>query len=164
MATQQKRPVAGEYGEGAAHESTGVGPRNPDAGEQRLDDRPGYPDPYGTVEPGRYGAHGYSGSPAHPSAYAPESGVPGAAAAQAQRNAGEHGQIDLLAEDQRLRERILERLTQDPDIDAGDVSIQVHAGVVTLAGRVPSARMVEVVQQTVENCGARAVRSHLTVG
>src|SRR6185437_9923668 len=73
------RPAAGEYGEGASHESTGVGPRRAAAEPQVLNDRPGYPDNYGNVASGVYGAHGYTGEPGHPSAYAADSGVPGAA-------------------------------------------------------------------------------------
>src|SRR6185437_1317655 len=57
------RFVAGEYGEGAEHEASGVGPRNPKSASQTLNDQPANPDPYGNVAPGRYGVHGYSSSP-----------------------------------------------------------------------------------------------------
>lgn len=169
------RPQAGEYGEGSAEESTGVGPRRAGAEEQVLNDRPGHPDNYGNVASGVYGAHGYTGEPGHPSAYAADSGVPGAsgqpradstrdvssdAAGAAAGGAGDAG--DALSDD-RLRELIRERLTEDPDIDAADVTIDVHAGGVTLTGSVDNERTRDVVEQCVENCGARAVHNRLSV-
>ncbi len=183
------RPQAGEYGEGAPHESTGVGPRRAAAEPQVLNDRPGHPDNYGNVVSGVYGAHGYSGEPGHPSAYAADSGVPGAvgqprpdstrdvqgdaaadagaahsdAADRAAGRVGERSAGDALS-DERLRELIRERLTEDPDIDAADVTIDVHAGAVTLTGSVGDERTRDVVEQCVENCGARTVNNRLSVG
>jgi hypothetical protein len=151
------RPQAGEYGEGAAHESTGVGPRRATAEPQVLNDRPGHPDNYGNVASGVYGAHGYTGEPGHPSAYAADSGVPGAGGQPRADSTG-----DALSDD-RLRELIRERLTEDPDIDAADVTIDVHGGSVTLRGSVNNERTRDVVEQCVENCGARTVHNQLSV-
>ena len=153
----RRRYPAGEYGEGAPHESTGVGPRRAGAEPQVLNDRPGHPDSYGNVAPGAYGAHGYSGDPGHPSAYAQGSGVPGAVASPPTDGTG-----DVLADD-RLRELIRERLTEDPDVDAREVIVEVQAGSVTLSGSVGSERTRDIVEQAVENCGARAVRNQLRI-
>jgi hypothetical protein len=152
------RPQAGEYGEGAAQESTGVGPRRAAAEPQVLNDRPGHPDNYGNVAAGAYGAHGYTGEPGHPSAYAVDSGVPGAAGQPRTDSTS-----DVSVSDDRLRELIRERLTEDPDIDATDVIIDVQAGSVMLTGSVDNARTRDVIEQCVENCGARAVNNRLRV-
>jgi len=146
-ADSRRRHLAGEYGEGGADESTGVGPRRAEAPPQVLDDSPGNPDNYGNVAPGRYGVHGYSSSPGHPSAYVSETGEPNPAATA----------------DERLRELIRERLTEDPDIDAGDVTVLVSDGRVTLSGSVLDEHTRDVIEQCVENCGARAVENHLLV-
>ena len=173
------RPAAGEYGEGASHESTGVGPRRAGAEPQVLNDRPGYPDNYGNVASGLYGAHGYTGEPGHPSAYAADSGVPGATGvprADSTRDAssdapdaadGVAGADSAAAStrlsDDRLRELIRERLTEDPEIEAADVTIEVQGGSVTLKGSVNNERTRDVVEQCVENCGALAVHNHLSI-
>jgi hypothetical protein len=155
------RPRAGEYGEGAAREATGVGPRRAAAEPQVLNDRPGHPDNYGNVASGVYGAHGYSGEPGHPSAYAGDSGVPGASGQPRPDSASDA--TDDAHSDDRLRELIRERLTEDPQINAEDVTIDVRAGSVTLTGSVDNERTRDVVEQCVENCGARAVHNRLGI-
>ena len=161
------RPQAGEYGEGAAHESTGVGPRSAAAEPQVLNDRPGHPDSYGNVASGIYGAHGYTGEPGHPSAYAADSGVPGAKGQPRPDDVGGAGSAGAAGSsahaNDRLRELIRERLTEDPEIDAADVTIDVHAGSVTLTGSVSNERTRDVLEQCVENCGARAVHNQLSI-
>lgn len=144
---------AGEYGEGGAHEATGVGPRNPDTPQQKLNDQPGPPDTYGNVEPGRYGVHGYSGSRGHVQAHAAEAG--------ASRDAPCAHHSPPGASDDQLRELIRQRLTEDPALDASDISVEVSDGRVTLAGTVASARARSEIEQTVENCGALEVDNQL---
>ena len=124
---------AGEYGEGDEQQATGVGPRSPHSRPQVIDDSRGYADTYGNVEPGRYGVYGYSSSPGYP------------------------------GPDERLRELIRERLTEDPGINASDVTIEVSAGRVTLSGSVDSNRARHEVEQCVENCGARDVQNDLQI-
>lgn len=173
-ADSRRRHLAGEYGEGREDESTGVGPRRADAPPQVLNDSPGNADTYGNVAPGRYGVHGYSSSPGHPSAYVGESGEPrpqmqaSRAAQTAQTAQTAHAtpasQTRSAANaDERLRELIRERLTEDPDIDAGDVIVLVSEGRVTLSGSVVDEHTRDVIEQCVENCGARAVDNHLLV-
>lgn len=151
------RHEAGEYGEGRAQDATGVGPRRANAEPQVLNDRPGNPDNYGNVAAGAYGTEGYSGEPGHPSHYAADSGVPGAQGRPSSDSTG-----DALSDD-RLRELIRERLTEDPDLHAADVTLEVQDGRVTLTGSVDSQRTRDVVEQCVENCGARAVDNRLSV-
>ncbi|HEX4024117.1 MAG TPA: BON domain-containing protein [Steroidobacteraceae bacterium] len=128
------RHQAGEYGEGDEQQATGVGPRSPQAAPQVLNDERGYTDSYGNVAPGRYGVDGYSGSPGYP-------GPP----------------------DERLRELICERLTEDPDIDAGDITVTVSGGKVTLSGTVATRHIRTEVEQCVENCGAREIQNDLGI-
>jgi osmotically-inducible protein OsmY len=65
--------------------------------------------------------------------------------------------------DDQLRELIRQRLTEDPALDATDVSLEVRDGRVTLAGTVASARVSSEIEQTVENCGALEVDNQLRV-
>jgi osmotically-inducible protein OsmY len=127
-----------------------------------LDDRPGHADLYGAVEQCRYGTYGYSSEAGHPSSYVAESG--GArSAADAARLAQGADQRPSPGADERLRELIRERLTEDPDIDAQDVVIAVNAGTVRLTGSVADARTRDVIEQCVENCGARSVSNQLLI-
>lgn len=159
-ADSRRRHLAGEYGEGREEQSTGVGPRRADAPPQLLNDAPGNADNYGNVAPGRYGAHGYSGSPGHPSAYVSESGEP---ALEARASAAVRAGGPAANADERLRELIRERLSEDPDIEAGEVIVMVSDGRVTLSGSVADEHTRDVIEQCVENCGARAVDNHLSV-
>lgn len=54
--------------------------------------------------------------------------------------------------DERLREMICERLT-DADLDARDIEVQVHEGVVTLEGSVPARWMKHQAEDIVDDCG-----------
>jgi hypothetical protein len=142
--SQQPGRVAGEYGEGDAQQATGVGPRSKRAVPQVLNDEHAYPDNYGNVAQGRYGVYGYSGSPGYPASQAPDES-PAALA------------------DDRLHELIRERLTEDPGIDAGNVTVEVSDGKVMLTGTVPTRRARAEVEQCVENCGARQIQNDLGI-
>ncbi len=77
--------------------------------------------------------------------------------------AGEYGEGAPDAADARLRELIRERLTEDPDIDASNVIIDVADAQVRLSGSVRDARTRDIIEQCVENCGAKTVRNELSV-
>jgi hypothetical protein len=53
--------------------------------------------------------------------------------------------------DQRLRDRICERLTDDPLVDASDVDVQVKSGEVTLSGSVRDRKMKWRAEDLVED-------------
>jgi len=55
-------------------------------------------------------------------------------------------------------------LTQDPDIDASDITIEVSDGRVTLTGTVDTRHTQYEVEQCVENCGAKEIRNELGIG
>lgn len=61
------------------------------------------------------------------------------------------GPKDYRPSDERLRERICERLTDDPFIDASDVDVSVANGEATLSGEVESRRMKFAVEELVAN-------------
>lgn len=51
------------------------------------------------------------------------------------------GPKNYVRTDARIRELVCERLTDDPHIDARDIEVDVHRGVLTLRGSVPVRRM-----------------------
>jgi osmotically-inducible protein OsmY len=55
--------------------------------------------------------------------------------------------------DERIREMICERLTDDPYVDASEVSIEVRDGVITLSGDVPERRMKHRVEDIASEMG-----------
>jgi hypothetical protein len=55
--------------------------------------------------------------------------------------------------DERLREMICERLTDDPYVDASDMSVDVVQKVVRLTGSVPERRMKYAAEDLIELCG-----------
>ncbi len=66
--------------------------------------------------------------------------------------------------DERLREDICERLTQDADIDASEISVEVANGEVTLSGAVPDRRMKRAAEDLVEECsGVKHVHNALRI-
>jgi len=66
--------------------------------------------------------------------------------------------------DERVREEVCERLTQDPWIDAGDIEVTVRGGEVTLAGTVRDRGDKRHAEDLAERIsGAREVHNHLRV-
>lgn len=66
--------------------------------------------------------------------------------------------------DERLREDICERLTEDPHIDASELTIEVANGEVTISGTVPDRRMKRAAEDLVEECsGVKQVHNALRV-
>lgn len=64
--------------------------------------------------------------------------------------------------DERLREAVCEKLTDDPNIDAGDITVTVQNQVVTLDGTVDDRWTKYQVEELVERCGGvKDVRNQL---
>jgi hypothetical protein len=64
--------------------------------------------------------------------------------------------------DDRLREDICERLTDDPHIDASDIQVEVDKGVVSLSGNVGDRWMKYHVEDVVDRCaGVKDIRNQL---
>ena len=66
--------------------------------------------------------------------------------------------------DQRITEDLCERLTEDDDIDAGGIEVQVEQGVVTLSGTVSDRWMKHRAEDVAERCaGVRDVENRIRV-
>ncbi|HEU4600597.1 MAG TPA: BON domain-containing protein [Steroidobacteraceae bacterium] len=65
--------------------------------------------------------------------------------------------------DERLREMICERLTDDPRIDASEIDVEVHEQTVKLTGSVPNRQTKYEVEDLVEHCGAKDIDNQLRV-
>jgi osmotically-inducible protein OsmY len=66
--------------------------------------------------------------------------------------------------DERLKELVCERLTDDDSIDASDVSVEVQDGRVTLEGTVESRRAKYDVEECAAQCGAQDIVNNLRIG
>ncbi|HTF88263.1 MAG TPA: BON domain-containing protein, partial [Planctomycetota bacterium] len=66
--------------------------------------------------------------------------------------------------DERIQEEINDRLTDDHDIDAGEIEVKVHEGEVTLTGTVSDRETKRMVEDLVESLsGVREVQNNLRV-
>jgi osmotically-inducible protein OsmY len=65
--------------------------------------------------------------------------------------------------DERIKELISERLSDDGDVDASEVTINVQGGKVTLEGSVDSRRTKNRVEDIAEQCGVQDVQNNLKV-
>lgn len=84
-----------------------------------------------------------------------------------QRGQGEHrgkGPSGYTRSDERIKEQVCDLLTDDPDVDASGIDIQVKNGEVTLTGTVPDRRMKRMAEECIENCsGVKDVTNNLKV-
>jgi osmotically-inducible protein OsmY len=65
--------------------------------------------------------------------------------------------------DERIAEMLCERLRDDPDIDASDISVSVQGGRVTLTGTVDSRLTKNAVEDLAEQSGTADVQNELRV-
>lgn len=65
--------------------------------------------------------------------------------------------------DARVKEMLWERLRDDPEIDAAEVSIQVQGGRITLEGTVDSRSTLRAIEDVAEQIGAEDVQNNLSV-
>ena len=82
------------------------------------------------------------------------------------RGMGQHrgkGPKGYQRSDERLKEMICERLREDPDIDASDVTVSVQNSRVTLEGTVDSRRTKNLVEDVAEQLGVNDVQNNLRV-
>lgn len=67
--------------------------------------------------------------------------------------------------DERIREDVIERLTDDDRVDASDVDVTVRDGEVTLGGQVHDRRMRRAAEECIEDLsGVRDIRNELRLG
>lgn len=65
--------------------------------------------------------------------------------------------------DERLKEVICEKLSDDDRVDARDISLEVKNGEVALQGHVPDRGMKYRVEDLIEQCGVREIHNNLRV-
>lgn len=66
--------------------------------------------------------------------------------------------------DERIRDDIIDRLTDDPQLDASEILLMIEDGVVTLTGNVPERRMKHRAEDiAAEATGVRDVRNEIRV-
>lgn len=84
-----------------------------------------------------------------------------AAATESFRGRGPRG---YRRSDDRIREDVCDRLTEDHDIDASDIDLKVEAGEVTLEGTVAERRFKWLAEEIASSCsGVVDVHNHLRV-
>ncbi|HSX62694.1 MAG TPA: BON domain-containing protein [Tahibacter sp.] len=74
------------------------------------------------------------------------------------------GPKNYMRSDERIKEDLSERLSDDPMIDAGDINVDVKNGVVTLSGSVDARHLKHRVEDIADNCGGvKDVENKLTI-
>lgn len=183
--------MAQRYRPDRSHHDLGYSPSDDDrgryaAGLERDDyrrlparyDREGaLPDGFDSESFGGVDARGRSiGSETTGRPYGPMYGVSGASSSQdyfrssprrqqpPRGNHRGHGPKGYSRTDERLREAICERLMEDPDIDAREITVQVKDGVVTLEGRVDTRLSKHIIEDLVDDCsGVKDIHNLIAV-
>jgi hypothetical protein len=168
-------PGYGSHGMGYAHGGAwgvyGV-PRDvaQDYVETSRSHSPGsFDQPHGRVGFGWEGAYGSEGEyssradrvrPAHePSGYTPQHG-----GGERGRSSQRRGPKNYTRSDDRIHEEIHDAIQRDPRIDAGDVTLEVKDGKVTLYGSVAHRQMKHWIEDIAAEChGVSDVENKLTV-
>jgi len=121
---------------------------------------------------GRYGQSGYGqgnyGQPYRgPQGYGEGYGMSGYGQGRSEnpvQSLRGRGPKNYLRSDERIREDVNERLTDDPMIDASDINVEVKNGTVTLTGSVDARYLKHRVEDIADACGGvRDVENRLTV-
>jgi osmotically-inducible protein OsmY len=160
------------YGQTGYREETGyrefdnTGWGNADQDEQYFGTGSHYGGGFGTApgsrasSAGTLGASGYAagGAWSDPADWTPEDR--NGTDTPSHRGRGPKG---YLRSDERLREAICDRLTDDPRIDASEIEVDVKGQTVTLRGAVDDRRTKYAVEELVEGCGAREIENQLRV-
>lgn len=152
--------MAQRYRPDPSHRDLGYSPDDDDrgryaAGLQRDDIADGGVDARGRSAAGpRYGASGASSS----------HDFWRTAPRRQQPNHRGHGPKGYRRSDERLREAVCERLLEDPDIDAREITVQVADGVVTLDGHIESRPAKHIVENLVDDCsGVKEIRNLIAI-
>jgi hypothetical protein len=83
---------------------------------------------------------------------------------QADVSRSRKGPKNYTRSDERIREFICERLTQEQQADVSEVSVEVQNGRVTLEGTVPERQMKYAIEDVVDRCwGVQDVENYLRV-
>lgn len=112
---------------------------------------------------GRSGSEGYRGQQGYGEGYGMSGYGQGRSESQGQNLRG-RGPRNYMRSDERIKEDINERLTDDPMLDAGDINVDVKNGTVTLTGSVDSRHLKHRAEDIADDCGGvKDVENRLTV-
>jgi len=141
---------------GSRSDFGGSGSRNQFGGSESRGGFGGPSNEYGSGYGGAYGGQSsWSGSYGRSSGFG-ESGRSGSHAGRGPRN--------YQRSDERIREEVNERLTDDPRIDASDIDVEVRSGEVILRGRVEERRDKRTAEEIIENLpGVKDVKNEIRV-
>jgi len=115
-------------------------------------------------DPGRYATADPYAAPSAPQTYANWQNSPSGARRDWQGSYTGRGPRGYQRGDERIREDVCDRLTDDPRIDAADVEVQVARGEVTLTGSVRTREEKRFTEDLVERItGVREVNNSLKV-
>jgi osmotically-inducible protein OsmY len=150
------------YGyQGGPGNQGGIGP-NPAGSHFGQGGQYGYSSQYGSG--GQYGSN-YSGGHYGQGRFAQGGSFAGTQPNQQSRGFQGVGPKGYTRSDERLKEEISERLSDDPQIDASDVSIECSNGKITLSGQVDERWMKHHIENLVDrSSGVKDIDNRLTVG
>ncbi|MBB6095235.1 osmotically-inducible protein OsmY [Povalibacter uvarum] len=128
----------------------------------------GYGQDYGrgSEQDGRYGSlsSAYDSDYRTASGYSGDYGYQGSSGASSGRGNRGKGPKGYERSDDRLKEVICERLSDDSDIDASEITVNVTGGIVKLTGTVDSRNEKYAVEEMIANCsGVKDVDNQLRV-
>lgn len=111
---------------------------------------------------GNYGRSGYGAEQDRGQRFGQESFGRGSYGAQGRYQG--YGPRNYTRSDERITEELNERLTDDPDIDAGDINVRVSNGMVTLEGTVDDRWMKHRAEDIADSCsGVKDVTNSIRV-
>jgi hypothetical protein len=163
--TYQERSDQDRYGQGNSYGSDqgSYGQSNYSYGQ------PNYGQPgreYGSSGPSDYGRSGWSEPYAEGQQYGNRDWRNEQSGYRSQGSQGMHrgkGPKGYQRSDERIKELICERLSDDPEIDASEITVNVQGGKVMLEGSVDSRRTKNAAEDIAEQFGSQEVQNNLRV-
>ena len=111
---------------------------------------------------GSYGSQGWSGQGGWREPYG-EGQQYGSSGGYSQGQHRGKGPKNYQRSDERMKEMLCERLHDDPEIDASEVTVNVQGGKITLEGTVDSRRTKNAIEDVAEQIGSQDVQNNLRV-
>ena len=111
---------------------------------------------------GSYGSQGWSGHGGWREPYG-EGQQYGSSGGYSQGQHRGKGPKNYQRSDERMKEMLCERLHDDPEIDASEVTVTVQGGKITLEGTVDSRRTKNAIEDVAEQLGPQDVQNNLRV-
>jgi hypothetical protein len=128
--------------------------------------QPNYGQDYGSSGTSNYGRSNFGSGRADPGGWREPYGEGQQYGSPGGFSQGQHrgkGPKNYQRSDERVKEMLCERLHDDPDIDASEVTINVQGGKITLEGTVDSRRTKNAIEDVAEQIGSQDVQNNLRV-